>query len=98
MRNGYYILNGKEPVEVDNVIEWAERFDTKNRVVKQTTIGEVKISTVFLGLDHSFGEGAPLLFETMIFGGKEDGYQERYSRWDEAEKGHDAACEIVKNS
>lgn len=25
------------------------------------------VSTVFLGLDHSFGEGRPLWFETMVF-------------------------------
>ncbi|KKN76361.1 hypothetical protein LCGC14_0370470 [marine sediment metagenome] len=36
-----------------------------------------------------------LVFETMIFGGEDDGYQDRYSTWDEAVKGHRFACEKV---
>ena len=27
----------------------------------------INVSTVFLGLDHSFGRGDPILWETMIF-------------------------------
>jgi hypothetical protein len=56
---------------------------------------KVYVSTVFLGLDHSFGEGPPQLFETMIFGGEHDEYQERYSTWDEAEAGHKKACKLA---
>ena len=29
------------------------------------------------------------------FGGEHDQYQERYCTWDEAEKGHQIACELV---
>lgn len=53
------------------------------------TIGDIYVSTVFLGLDHSFGsfgECKPVLFETMIFGGEHDQYQE----------GHKRALEMVK--
>ena len=93
--NGNYILVGKEPKQIDDILEWARQFETSNRIVEQTQIGDMKVSTVFLGLDHSFGGGEPLLFETMIFGGAEDGYQDRYSTWDEAVKGHQFACEKV---
>jgi hypothetical protein len=48
----------------------------------------VEISTVFLGLDHNFGQGPPLLFESMVFGGEDDGEMVRYSTWEEAETGH----------
>jgi hypothetical protein len=53
----------------------------------------VRVSTVFLSLDHAFHvgteKGPPLLFETMVFG-LPDGaeYQDRYSTWEEAEAGH----------
>lgn len=90
-----YILVGKEPKQVDDIMEWAKSFEGSDRTVEKTTIGDVDISTVFLGLDHSFGGGEPLLFETMIFGGDDDGYQERYSTWDEAVKGHKFACKKV---
>jgi hypothetical protein len=93
--SGKYILNGKTPVECNDLIEWAKQMEGKNRIVKQSQFGDVKVSTIFLGLDHSFGDGEPLLFETMIFGGKHDQYQDRYSTWDEAVEGHEIACELV---
>lgn len=41
------------------------RFDLKTKVEYKGKIYE--ISTVDLGLDHSFGTGKPLYYETMIF-------------------------------
>lgn len=91
-----YILEGKTIKEVDNIQEWGVWFEKSDRHVKKTNITEdIMISTVFLGMDHSFGIGGPpLLFETMIFGGPHDEYQERYATWDEAEKGHLNAIEM----
>ncbi len=49
----------------------------------------VRVSTVFLGRDHDFtGLGKPILWETMIFGGEWDGYQERYTSQEAAIEGH----------
>jgi hypothetical protein len=58
----------------------------------------VLVSTVFLGIDHSplFG-GAPVLWETMIFGGKHDSYQDRYRSLKKAKEGHTAAVALAKN-
>lgn len=96
--NDHYILKGKTPVKTD-LMTWARSFEASaGRIVAQTgqgSGGKAWVSTVFLGLDHSFGNGKPLLFETMIFGGDHDEYQERYSTWDEAEAGHRKACELV---
>jgi hypothetical protein len=85
-----YILHGKVPVPTDDLMEWCKDMEEGTRVVKQTRLpGDVLVSTVFLGLDHGFlSEGPPVLFETMIFGGNHDQYQERYTTWDDAEKGH----------
>jgi hypothetical protein len=95
-----YILNGKTPVPESNPRKWAEWFETANRHVAETLLPDgTRISTVFLGMDHNFIlSGPPVLFETMIFGGEHDGYQERYRTWDEAEAGHRVAVELVKNS
>lgn len=51
-----------------------------------------EVSTVFLGIDHSFtDEGPPVLWESMIFGNVPmDDYQWRYSSRDQAETGHRA--------
>lgn len=64
----YYILKDKKAIPVSNVIEWAEQFEKLNRVVKHDELGGVRVSTVFLGLNHGWN-GEVLLFETMIFGG-----------------------------
>ena|SRR3990167_1521634 len=91
--NNKYILEGKNPVPCDDLMTWGNWFETANRRVDSTEHGDIRVSTVFLGLDHSFGEGKPILFETMIFGGEHDQYQERCSTWEEAEAMHKAACE-----
>lgn len=92
MSDQKYILDGKKIVPVDLMI-WAKWFETADRHVAKTDVGTMHVSTVFLGIDHSFGGGPPLLFETMIFGMPEgqDEYQERCSTWEQAEGMHERA-------
>lgn len=74
-----YILdeNG-EPVQEDDLDKWALMFKSDKRKVALDTFGDVRVSTVFLGLDHQHGlDGPPLLWETMVFGGKFDQDQMR---------------------
>jgi len=93
-----YVLEGKTPVRVDfyEFIKWTdEQHEARpsHKHVDSTTKDGVRVSTIFMGLDHSWGGGVPVLFETMIFGGEHDGYQERCSTWAQAEAMHKAACE-----
>ena len=90
----HYILEGKEVKAVD-LLTWARWFETADRVVAKTSIGKAEVSTVFLGMDHNWANGPPLLFETMVFG-LDDELQERYSTWAEAEVGHAKTVEWVK--
>ena len=90
-----YILDGKIPVECHSLEQWAKSFETTNRHVGDDIFDTIRVSTIFMGLDHSFGNGLPLLFETMIFGGLRDGYQTRCSTWEEAEEMHKAAVALV---
>lgn len=97
MSNGLYILDGHAVVAEPDLLKWAKWFDSdEHRRVAFDQIGDVRISTVFLGLDHRFGQGEPLLFETMIFGETSDGWSDRYSTWAEAEAGHARAVALVK--
>lgn len=51
----HYILDGKEPKEVD-LMTWARWMETfENRRIVLDEIGPITVSTVFLGLDHGFG-------------------------------------------
>ena len=89
-----YILQGKVAIPEPDVQKWAKWFEKADRRVKVTHVGDTMISTVFLGIDHSFGQlGPPLLFETMVFIGDGDGDMNRYPTWKLAEQGHD---EMVK--
>ncbi len=92
--NGKYILNGHEAVLCTDLAEWGTWFETANRKVAETEIPDGRVvSTVFLGLDHNFGDGPPILFETMVFpadGSMLEEYCERYTTWEEAEAGHEA--------
>ena len=69
------------------------------RVALDYVDNSIKISTVFLGWDHSFlDESAPILFETMVFGGEYNDFQRRYSTYNEALLGHHEAVKMVKQS
>lgn len=87
-----------EPQSVQDVHVWARWFNTANRRVAETTIGRRLVSTVFLGIDHSFGEGPPLLFETMVFGAPSynDQVCERYSTKADALAGHAQICKQTR--
>jgi hypothetical protein len=94
-----YILIGQTPVPEPNLEKWAEWFGSSGdaRVVCQSEIGASLISTVFLGLDHQFGVGLPILFETMIFAGNfSDLYQDRCGTWQEAVEMHADAVEQAR--
>jgi len=95
--DGYYILDGHEPVMVspEEWRNWRVKND-EQRTVAKDQIGEVCVSTVFLGIDDSFGSGPPILFESMVFGGRYDEDMDRYETWEEAEAGHRAMVEKVK--
>ena len=91
MSLGLYILDGKTPVKIADIVKWAVWFEMSHhkRIVKQTEVGDVGVSTVFLGVDHNWSDkGDPVLFETMVFG-VEDEMQHRYTSWADALLGHD---------
>jgi hypothetical protein len=95
--NNYILDADNNPVLEPDVVKWAKWYEIANRHVGNTVIGGIKISTVFLGLDHNFGgSGPPVLWESMIFGGENDDYQERYTSYKRAVNGHKLAVDMVK--
>jgi hypothetical protein len=98
---GYYKLIGKLAVPVTDPTEWARFFEKstrdRSRIVAQTHIGGVFVSTVFLALDHRFLEdGPPQLFETMIFRGGKGDDTFRCATWEQAEAQHAEAVAQVR--
>lgn len=95
----FYRLDGHEAVTCP-VEQWGQEFARKDRTVAKTRSGAVLVSTVFLGMDHGFGGGPPLLFESMIFDDFHaraiDETCERYTTWEQAEAGHAALVRRVR--
>jgi hypothetical protein len=95
----WYILDeNNKPIRstIVDCGEWLEE-NPERKAVKQEHIDDVFISTVFLGLDHSWNSDIPVLWETMIFGGEHDQYMDRYSSYEDALEGHQTALNLVNN-
>jgi hypothetical protein len=87
----HYVLDAEHHVVEVDVMTWAMWFETiGNRTIGYTEVtSEIHVSTVFLGIDHRhWGDGPPILFETLIFGGPLNGQGMRYASYDDAETGH----------
>lgn len=100
MSDKFILDNEGNPVAENDLSAWGSWYQDNpdQRRLANDKIGDVRISTVFLGLDHSFGGGEPVLWETMIFEGQHDGYQERYTSKGKALEGHKKAVELVKTT
>jgi hypothetical protein len=104
MAGRYYKLDEKRNVVEISFEEFTSRYETMERVIRSNTflqdwkgaLVEIRVSTVFLGIDHGWSpDEPPVVFETMIFGGPESEYQERYSTEAEAIEGHEKALQIA---
>lgn len=107
MTDWYVEIEGV-PVKVDDMMLAARSFQSADRTVAFDTVGPYDVSTVFLGLDHSFssvlgpqyGPPPPILYETMVFArettGSLDLDMERYSTREQARAGHLAMVEKVR--
>lgn len=95
-----YTLEGTTPVPAVDLMTWAKWYEAANRTVAESNIGDHLVSTVFLGMDHGFGDGPPLLFETMVFKGasNSDLWCERCSTWEEAVAMHERVCAHVRSN
>ena len=95
-----YILDDERRlVNVKNDEAWFIWFrDIERRLVARDEIdGDVVVSTIFGGIDRSYGRAsAPMVFETIVFGGEHDGWEEWSASWAEAELVHAEACAIVR--
>src|SRR5690348_11829956 len=89
-----YDKNGK-PL---SLMAWATLLEDRDyKRVASSQIGQYLISTVWLGLNHNYDGGKPLIFETMVFGPDDEEYTERYSTEAEALAGHKRAVKIYTN-
>jgi hypothetical protein len=85
-----------------DVVQWGRYFENLDyRVVARDILDDGKVvSTVWLGIDHSFGDtDTPVLFETMVFPSETEWseiYMNRYNTEEEALAGHAEAIEVAR--
>jgi hypothetical protein len=98
MKVGRYILNEKgQPRPEPDLLTWAHWMESNSLRVASDAINEVRVSTVFLGLDYSWNLGPPILWETMVFGGEMNQAQTRCAgSREQAEAMHAEMVEKVK--
>ena len=89
-----YMLDASgAPIPTDDVLAWGKWFEEHDdaRSVARTVVAEgVRVSTCFLGIDHSVGfSDEAILWETLIFGGVHNLAGERYASAEDARAGHD---------
>lgn len=92
-----YFLNDDKTYRPCDVIEWGMQFEHMNRHVGDDLVDGNRVSTVWLGTDHNYFGGEPLLLETMVFRGREDIYMRRYTTWEQAVEGHKKAVQWVRD-
>lgn len=112
----FWILDDdRQPKVAESMDEWyafvRRDFEDRSRV-GDTETATMRVSTVFLGVDHSWRGPPPILFETMVFSlekyprefeGKiyfaaEDFDTVRYSTWSDAEAGHAATVRRIQKA
>jgi hypothetical protein len=87
------------PTPEPDLLRWGRWFeesgDARRVAVTYFGDGTVRVSTVFLALDHNWGQGPPLLWETLVFGGPLNSLMARYTSKALAEAGHRAIVRQV---
>lgn len=92
MDDMYFDRQGK-PIDRDT---WVKKFGKlEYKRVASTEKDGINVSTIWLGMNHNWSGGEPLIFETMIFGGEHGGYQERYATEEQAIAGHKRAEKLA---
>lgn len=90
----YYDYDGNR-IDVN---EWLVLWQG-DRTIQVQNYDRGKISTVWIGLDQGFGfTEKPLIYETMIFGGKFDGHEWRAATREEALENHMTAYMMLRDA
>lgn len=94
----YYDKEGKEIT----LLKFGELFEDVNyRIIQQTIVDHYTVSTIWLGVNHNWTDGPPIIFETMVFSSVEDDvndqWKEMYTTLQNAKDGHEWIVNKLKN-
>jgi hypothetical protein len=77
---------------------WAMETQPGYSLIGHDHVADGLVSTIWLGLDHSFGNTSPpIIYETMLFDIDDwVDHQDRYTSLDDAQKNHRYIVEMLK--
>ena len=87
-----YVERNGELVAEPDPMAWARAMEDEGRIIAHDEIDGVTFSTVFVGIDAAIS-GPPMVYETMVFGGPDNGWTARHATRGGARLGHAAAVE-----
>jgi hypothetical protein len=83
----YTLDKDNKPVETDDSLGWVKSRGGDHHLA-YNQYDAYLVSTIFLGMDLSYGFGEPLFFETMVFDGPEIIWSRRSATYEEALDNH----------
>lgn len=105
----YYILNDDHsfsPIPYERYYELMQLDPVKYSIskhIRETIYNGIRVSTIFMALNHAHGSEEPVLFESMVFYDNPspeqasfqyyDQFQTRYYTYNQAVDGHIKICE-----
>ena len=90
-----------QPITMDQYAALMQANEDPRRVALDT-VGDIRLSTVWLGINHAYGSGPPIIFESMTFTDEGDdphGWDTfcwRYATEAQALAGHDAILAVLR--
>ncbi len=97
MTDQMYILVNDE-IRPASLMEWARFVETGGRRIARDNVGDLLLSTVFLGIDQGCDDGEPLLFETMVLAPNyQDEFCEHASTLEDAKAAHQRGLDFARN-
>jgi hypothetical protein len=94
----YYILKHRKPIECRDVIKWGKRFERTHRRVRFNVLNkDLQVSTVFLGFNLSWNGGLDV-FETAIIRHGDFEIVGRCDTWRKALKQHWSAVNGLRRT
>jgi plasmid stability protein len=96
----HFRLDGHHVIEC-SLEEWSVWFSSAindgSRTVGDDLIAGYRVSTAFIGLNHSASDEHRYIFETAVFDEHgEVGVMDKYAKWNEAREGHEAICASMR--
>lgn len=89
------LTKDKKIVGTNDVLNVEKSMSQKDKIIKQESYKGYFVSTVFIPIDLSFGEGEPVHFETMIFpADKRGGIRDFLEKWCERTTTYEKALEV----